>query len=65
MTVLSDLRSQEVFKYFEELSAVPRGSGHTDKIVDYLLSFAAEHNLDSCSPGSSRYGVREGRRRRA
>ena len=47
MTVLSDLRSQEVFKYFEELSAVPRGSGHTDKVVDYLLSFAAEHNLDS------------------
>lgn len=47
MTVLSDLQPQDVFRYFEELSAVPRESGHTDKVAEYLLQFAEKHNLES------------------
>lgn len=42
----SDLKdSQKVFKYFEEISKIPHGSGNTDKIADYLVSFATERAL--------------------
>lgn len=30
----------EVFRFFEEFSKIPHGSGHTDKIADYLVDFA-------------------------
>ena len=33
-------------KYFKEISAVPRPSGKEEKIKDYLISFATEHNLE-------------------
>ncbi len=45
MTELSNLEPKGVFKYFEEISAVPRGSGHTDKISDYCVDFAKKHKL--------------------
>jgi dipeptidase D len=45
MTKLSNLEPKNVFKYFEEISAVPRGSGHTDKISNYCVNFAKEHNF--------------------
>lgn len=37
-----------VFQYFEEISAIPRGSGNCKAISDYLMNFAKEHGL-SCS----------------
>ena len=37
--------SQKVFKYFEEISKIPHGSGNTDKIADYLVAFASERGL--------------------
>ena len=33
-------------KYFLEISRIPRPSGHTDKIADYLERFAKEHSLE-------------------
>lgn len=36
---------KEVFYYFEELSKIPRGSGHTEGAADYCLHFAEEHGL--------------------
>ena len=45
MTELSNLEPKSVFRYFEEISAVPRGSGHTDKISDYCVNFAKNHNF--------------------
>lgn len=35
----------DVMKYFKELSAIPHPSGHTEKVQDYLVSFAKEHGL--------------------
>lgn len=43
--VLKDLQPVEVFKYFEKLSQIPRGSGNEKEVSDYLVSFANEHNL--------------------
>ena len=35
-----------VFKYFSEISKIPRGSGNEKAISDYLVSFAKEHKLE-------------------
>lgn len=43
--VLAGLKPEKVFKYFEEISAVPRGSGKTDAISAYCETFAEERNL--------------------
>ncbi|SHJ61534.1 aminoacyl-histidine dipeptidase [Tepidibacter formicigenes] len=44
--ILANLKPQAVFKYFEEMSQIPRGSGNEKAISDYLVSFAKNHNLD-------------------
>jgi dipeptidase D len=43
--VLKDLKPTEVFRYFEEITQIPRGSGNEKGISDYLVNFAKEHNL--------------------
>lgn len=45
MRILEGIKPEKVFKYFEEISAIPRGSGNTDKIRDYCADFAKERNL--------------------
>jgi len=45
MKTLENLQPIEVFKYFEKLSQIPRGSGNEKAISDYLVSFAKEHKL--------------------
>ena len=37
---LAALAPESVFAYFEELCAIPHGSGNTKQISDYLVSFA-------------------------
>ncbi len=44
--VLKDLQPVDVFKYFEKLSQIPRGSGNEKEVSDYLVSFAKENNLE-------------------
>jgi dipeptidase D len=46
MEILKNLQPVEVFKYFEKLSQIPRGSGNEKEVSDYLVSFAKEHNLE-------------------
>ena len=36
---LEKVEPVEVFKYFEEISNIPRGSGNEKEISDYLISF--------------------------
>ncbi|NLZ84025.1 MAG: aminoacyl-histidine dipeptidase, partial [Clostridiales bacterium] len=42
---LAKLDYKNIFKYFEEISNIPRGSGNEQEISDYLVAFAKEHNL--------------------
>ena len=42
---LEYLEPKSVFRFFEELSAIPHGSGNTKMISDYLVSFAKDHGL--------------------
>ena len=37
--------AKEVFRFFEEISKIPHGSGNTGKIADYLVSFAKERGF--------------------
>lgn len=45
MGVLSALEPVNVFKFFEEICAIPHGSGNVKQISDYLVDFAKERNL--------------------
>lgn len=38
---------QNVMKYFEKICTIPHGSGNTKAISDYLMDFAAQHDLDA------------------
>lgn len=42
---LAGLAPESVFYYFEQLCAIPHGSGNTKAISDYLVSFAKQQNL--------------------
>ncbi|MDY2589905.1 MAG: aminoacyl-histidine dipeptidase [Agathobacter sp.] len=46
MSVLENLEPNKVFKYFEEIAAIPHGSRNTKQISDYLVAFAEAHNLE-------------------
>ena len=47
MSVLSHLEPKKVFSFFEELCAIPHGSGNTAQISDYCVNFAKERGLES------------------
>ena len=46
MAFLEGLSPERVFFYFEELAALPHGSGNTAAVSDYLENFAKQHSLD-------------------
>ena len=47
--VLNNLNPSLVFKYFEEISQIPRGSGNEKQISDYLYKVAKDLNLEVLS----------------
>lgn len=46
MPVLEQLQPANVLRFFEELCAIPHGSGHTKAISDYCVRFARERGLE-------------------
>ncbi|MCR5145158.1 MAG: aminoacyl-histidine dipeptidase [Lachnospiraceae bacterium] len=46
MGVLDNLKPKEVFKYFEEICAIPHGSRNLQQISDYLVDFAKKRGLE-------------------
>lgn len=42
---INELSPSEVFSYFQEICAIPHGSGNTGLIADYCLEFAKLHGL--------------------
>ena len=45
MSVLEHLEPKNVFRYFEEMCAIPHGSGNTKAISDYCVAFAKARGL--------------------
>lgn len=46
MSVLENLEPKSVFRFFEEISAIPHGSRNTRAISDYLVDFAKQRGLE-------------------
>ena len=46
MAVLDHLEPKGVFKFFEDICAIPHGSGNTKAISDYLVAFAKQRGLE-------------------
>lgn len=44
--MLEKLEPQNVFTLFEQLTKIPHGSGNTEQMSDFLISFAKERNLE-------------------
>ncbi|MGM9663039.1 MAG: aminoacyl-histidine dipeptidase [Oscillospiraceae bacterium] len=47
MSILKDLEPRSVFRFFEELCAIPHGSGNTKPVSDWLMAFARERGLEA------------------
>lgn len=45
MRILENCEPKRVMYYFEEICAIPHGSGDTEKLSDYLVTFAKNQNL--------------------
>ncbi len=43
--IINGYSPEGLFEYFEEISAIPRGSGNEKGIADYIENFAKERNL--------------------
>lgn len=46
MSQISELDKYSVFRYFEEISKIPRKSGDMDRISNFLVEFAKDNDLD-------------------
>ena len=46
MKVLEQLEPKSVFRFFEEMCAIPHGSRNTKAISDYCVAFAKERGLE-------------------
>lgn len=47
MNKLANLEPKQVFHYFEDLCAIPHGSGNTKGVSDYCMQFAKDHGLEA------------------
>ncbi|MFR4319667.1 MAG: hypothetical protein ACLT2Z_10125 [Eubacterium sp.] len=45
MGVLDNKEPKKVFSFFEEIAAIPHGSGNVEQISNYLVDFAKKRNL--------------------
>ncbi|MBQ9760200.1 MAG: beta-Ala-His dipeptidase, partial [Clostridia bacterium] len=46
MSVITNREPKALFRYFEEISAIPRMSYHEEQIADYLVDFARKRGLE-------------------
>jgi dipeptidase D len=53
MGILSNLKPEPVFRYFEEICGIPHGSSNTKAISDYCMAFAKEHHLRAVQDDSN------------
>ena len=44
--IIKGRKPESFFRFFEEISAIPRESYHEEKIADYLVAFAKERGLE-------------------
>lgn len=52
--------ASRALKFFEEISKIPHGSGNTDKIAEYLMSFATSRGLYVRRDGANNVIIKKG-----
>ncbi|MCC8088668.1 MAG: aminoacyl-histidine dipeptidase [Rikenellaceae bacterium] len=52
MEKVKNLEPNAVWRYFDEITSVPRPSKHEEKIIEYLKKFAAENHLEYKTDGT-------------
>ena len=45
--VIKGYKPESLFHFFEQISAIPRGSGNEKGISEFLMGFAAERGLEA------------------
>jgi len=63
--VIKGYEPDSMFGFFEDISAIPRGSGNEGGIADYLVKFAAERGLFCVRDAANNVFTRSWRRRGA
>ncbi len=56
---VKDLKPELIWKYFDEITKIPRPSRKEEKIIEYLLNFAKEHNLEAQKDDSGNVIIRK------
>ena len=51
MAILEHLEPRGVFRFFEEMCAIPHGSANTKAVSDWLMAFARERGLEAYQDG--------------
>ena len=51
--------SEKALRFFEEFSKIPRGSGNTKAIADYLVAFAEKRGLEVYRDASDNVVIRK------
>ncbi|MBR6917007.1 MAG: beta-Ala-His dipeptidase [Clostridia bacterium] len=59
MSILSGIKPERVFYYFEELSAIPRGSGNEEASSEFVESFAKERGLFCVRDGANNVFIKK------
>lgn len=59
MGVLTNLKPEKVFYYFEELCKIPHGSYNTKAISDYCLAFAKERDLPATQDAANNIVIKK------
>lgn len=57
--VIKGYRPEKLFHYFEDISAIPRGSGNEKNIADYIEKFAADRGLFCLRDGLNNVFIRK------
>lgn len=60
MSSVTELSPKKVFKYFSEMSLIPRGSYNMVGIADYIESFARSHSLEFYRDGANNVVIYKG-----
>ncbi|MCH5329478.1 MAG: aminoacyl-histidine dipeptidase [Alistipes sp.] len=56
---LKALQPAAVWHYFSEIAAIPRPSHHEERIRNYIVNFAAQHNLEHCVDSANNVYIRK------
>jgi dipeptidase D len=51
MNEILGLHPKEIWKYFYQITQIPRASGKEEKMIKFLFNFAKEHNLEAKKDG--------------